>query len=172
MPPGVLGLVGAYLALAALLLILNLYARLHWLIKAGAVVLVLGFFVTGYWALYAALGWPTARPLPERFRFVAADIREPLQADDGEGAIYVWATDLSRRAGRTAPRAYALPYSVVLHRHVQEAMARTRDGHPQMGEVKVRTGLLWRVLGRTVAASAYEKGLRFRELPSPTLPPK
>ena len=104
----VIGLVISYIALAVLLLVMILYSRLHWGMKAAVVVLASVFYPVSYFSLLEILGWPTAQELPDRFRLVAAQVYEPDKQQETSGAIYVWVTDVSEKAGQVAPRAYVL----------------------------------------------------------------
>lgn len=136
MTTAILAVVASYVVLALLVLVMILYSRFHWILKAGVVVLVSAFYPVSYLAFMALLGWPTEQRLPDRFRLVAAQVYEPDKQRATTGAIYLWATDLSTRAGRVTPRAYELPYSVTLHERVVEASKQLQKGVPQMGEVE------------------------------------
>ncbi len=140
MTTAILALVVSYVVLALLVLVMVLYSRLHWVLKAGVVVLVSAFYPVSYLAFMALLGWPTDQRLPDRFRLVAAQVYEPDRQRATSGAIYLWASDLSKKAGRVTPRAYELPYSVTLHERVVEASKQMRKGISQMGEIKEEPG--------------------------------
>lgn len=129
------GLIVSYAALAVLLLVMVLYTRFHWAIKAAVVVLVSVYLPVSYFSLVGILGWPTYGKLPDRFRLVGAEVYEPDKAQGTPGEIYLWVTALSERAGRTTPRAYKLPYSPVLHSKISDAEKGMNSGVEQMGEV-------------------------------------
>jgi hypothetical protein len=74
------GLVASYAVFALLLLSLNLKSAWHWRGKAAAIALTAGFFVVGFVALEALLGWPTEAPPPARFQLHAALVLEPDRA--------------------------------------------------------------------------------------------
>jgi hypothetical protein len=131
----VIGLVISYIALAVLLLVMILYSRLHWGMKAAVVVLASVFYPVSYFSLLEILGWPTAQELPDRFRLVAAQVYEPDKQQETSGAIYVWVTDVSEKAGQVAPRAYVLTYNPTLHNKIEEATKSLRAGVPQLGEL-------------------------------------
>jgi hypothetical protein len=131
----VIGLVVSYIALAVLLLVMILYSRLHWTMKAAVVVLASVFYPVSYFSLLQILGWPTAQPLPDRFRLVAAQVYEPEKQQETSGAIYLWVTDVSEKAGQVAPRAYVLTYEPTLHNKIEEATKSLRAGVPQLGEI-------------------------------------
>jgi hypothetical protein len=129
MTGAVAGLVASYVALAVLLLSLNLRSAWHWRVKAAAIGTTAGFFVVVFLALQAMLGWPTEALPPDRFELHGALIEEPDRKGRGAGAIYLW---LSPRdaAGAPAgpPRAYALPYSRALHEAAARALAGLQAG--------------------------------------------
>jgi hypothetical protein len=110
MTAAVVGLVAAYVALATLLLSLNLRSAWRWQVKAAAIGITAAFFVVVFVALQAMLGWPAEALPPARFELHAALVEEPDRKGRGSGAIYLW---LSPRHADGAiagpPRAYACP---------------------------------------------------------------
>lgn len=135
MTGAVVGLVVSYVALATLLLSLNLKSAWRWPVKAGAIGITAGFFVVVFVALQAMLGWPTEALPPARFELHAALIEEPDRRGGSPGAIYLW---LSPRQSDGAiagpPRAYALPYSRALHEATARAQAGLQAGTPIDGK--------------------------------------
>lgn len=129
------GIIVSYTLLAVLLLVMILYTRFHWGIKAGVVVLVSMFYSLSYVSLVNLLGWPTSEHLPDHFRLVAAEIYEPDKAQGTPGEIYLWVTSLDENAGRTTPRAFKIPYSPTLHSKLDEATKGLKNGTAQMGEI-------------------------------------
>jgi hypothetical protein len=131
MTAAVVGLVAAYVALATLLLSLNLRSAWRWQVKAAAIGITAAFFVVVFVALQAMLGWPAEALPPARFELHAALVEEPDRKGRGSGAIYLW---LSPRHADGAiagpPRAYALPYSRALHGATARAQASLQDGRP------------------------------------------
>lgn len=125
----------SYILLAVLLLAMLIYSRLHWGIKAAAIVLVSAFYPISYFALVDLLGWPTGTKLPDRFRLIAAQVYEPDKAQGTRGEIYLWVTSLDENAGRGTPRAYKIPYSPALHSKLDEADKALKNGTAEMGEV-------------------------------------
>ncbi len=123
----VIGLIVAYLIVAALLLSLNLHSNWSWRIKAMMNVIVIAFIVVTYQSWPGLLGWPTSRDLPRQFYLHAANIDEPHR-------IYLWGTDLENGLGRTIPRSFALPYSTKLHDNVDKATRKLRKGLPVIGQ--------------------------------------
>jgi hypothetical protein len=164
MTGAVVGLVASYVALATLLLSLNLKSAWRWPVKAAAIGVMAAFFVVAFVALQAMLGWPTEALLPARFELHAALIEEPDRKGRSAGAIYLW---LSPRPGDGAsagpPRAYALPYSRALHEATERAQAGLQDGKPIDGES--RPGDQNGVTTPSVTVELFER------LPPP-LPPK
>lgn len=132
---GTSGLVAAFVLVALLLLILNLYTRWSWQIKAAMIAVVSAFYLVTYFSLPPLLGWPTDAALPERFNLVAIVVHEPNKSKGTPGEIFLWATDLAAGAGETEPRAYRVPFSNELHARVVEAGNKMRKGMPQIGEV-------------------------------------
>lgn len=129
------GFIVSYTLLAVLLLVMILYSRFHWGLKAFVVVLVTAFYPISYVSLVDLLGWPTGTHLPERFRLVAAQVYEPDKTQGTQGEIYLWVTSLADNAGRSVPRAYKIPYSAALHAKLEEAEKGLKNGIGQMGEM-------------------------------------
>jgi hypothetical protein len=130
----VVGLSASYLALAVLLLSLNLRSAWRWPVKAGAIAVTIGCLIAGFLALEAMLGWPTEAPPPASFRLHAALVEEPDRANRSGGAIYLWLSphDTEGRANGP-PRAYALPYSRALHELAARAQGQLQEGRPVEG---------------------------------------
>jgi hypothetical protein len=106
------GLVASYVALAVLLLSLNLRSGWRWPIKAAAIGVTAGFFVVAFLAVLGLLGWPTDAAPPDRFRLHAALVREPDRAGRSAGAIYLWLSPRGEDGEILAsPRASAMPDS-------------------------------------------------------------
>ncbi len=129
------GLIVSYTLLAVLLLVMILYSRFHWGLKAVVVILVSLYFPVSYFSLVSLLGWPATLKLPDRFRLVAAEVYEPDKAQGTPGEIYLWVSSLSENAGRVTPRAYKIPYSPTLHSKLEEAKKGLKAGVEQMGEI-------------------------------------
>lgn len=164
MTAAVIGLVASYVALAILLLSLNLRSAWRWPIKAAAIGVTAVFFVVVFVALQAMLGWPTAALPPPRFQLHAALVDEPDRNGRSQGAIYLWVSPRDADGAATGPpRAYALPYSRALHEATARAQAGLEDGRPIDGRSRPgdRNGLV-------PPSAAIEL---FERVPSPT-PPK
>jgi hypothetical protein len=140
MTGAVVGLVASYVALATLLLSLNLRSAWRWPVKAAAIGITAGFFVVVFLALQAMLGWPTEAQPPARFALHAALIEEPDRKGRRPGAIYLWLSPrLADGAITGPPRAYALPYSRALHEATVRAQAGLSAGRPIDGKVRPST---------------------------------
>jgi len=126
------GLIIAYLALATLLLGMNLYSTWHWLAKTATNLLVLVFFFTIYHSWPGVLGWPTHRDLPDQFYLHAVLVAEP-------DSIYLWGTEFDHGMEKTVPRAYSLRYTPALHDKVDKASRKLRKGLPVVGQIAVHT---------------------------------
>jgi len=125
---GIVGLVVAYVALAALLLGLNLHSSWHWSVKSLANVTVVALCWVTYLSWPTLLGWPTTRDLPTTFYLHGVLVEEPDR-------IYLWGADLEHGLGRTVPRSFALAYTPTLHDRVDKATRKLRKGLPVIGQV-------------------------------------
>lgn len=166
------GLVAAYVLIALLLVIVSLYARFNWQIKALIVVLVSTFYIVTYCSFPPLMGWPTDAKLPERFNLVAMSVEEPNKTSGDPGHIYLWLTNLEKGPGRDQPRAYSVPFSASLHAKVVDAGTKMRKGLPQLGE------LVEEDLGPNGRPSDESRGgqqsvdIDFFDLPDPLFPEK
>jgi hypothetical protein len=131
MTAAVVGLAASYLAIALLLLSLNLRSPWRWPVKAGAILVTTGFGIVAFLALEAMLGWPTEATPPASFQLHSALVHEPSRASGSRGAIFLWLSPFDTE--RRPPRAYALPYSRLLHEQVARAQGRLQEGHPVEG---------------------------------------
>lgn len=118
----------AYIALAVLLLGLNLYSSWSWFVKLICNIVVVGFFWVVYHSWPAVQGWPTDRDLPDNFYLHAVNVAEP-------DSIYLWGTEFTQGLGQTVPRSYRLPYSPALHDKVDKATRKLRKGLPVVGQI-------------------------------------
>jgi hypothetical protein len=133
----VAALVAAYVALATLLLSLNLTALWRWWIKAGAIALTMLFFLLTWRAIPSLIGWPTTERLPARFNVVWTTVAEPDRRTNDPGAIYVWAQELdANNVPSSRPRSYQLPYSDALARKIAEVQEKREHGQEVMGTLR------------------------------------
>jgi hypothetical protein len=134
----IVGLVSAYMAVAVLLLSLNLTSLWRWWVKAAAIVVTTVFFGVSYHTMHGLTGWPTTQRLPPRFNLVWTVVAEPNRKTHNPGAIYLWADALDANnvpAGR--PRSYQLPYPEVLARKIAKAQEQREHGLDVMGVVSI-----------------------------------
>ncbi len=101
-----------YVAIAVLLLSMNLTSRWRWWVKAAAIVITSGFFVGSYFALTGLLGWPSADDPPPRFSLLATRVVEPDRITGSTGVIYLWLEELDdNNVPSGKPRSYSLAYT-------------------------------------------------------------
>jgi hypothetical protein len=124
----------SYALIGGLLLIVLVYARLHWSAKAVAVVVTSAFYIASFVGVRGLLGWASVDRLPATFKLLQARIVEPHSLEGDPGAIYLWVETLddgNRPSG--VPRAYRLPYRGSLAEKTDKAMAEIAAGRPQGG---------------------------------------
>ena len=130
----VLTLALSYALIGALLLIVLVYARLHWSAKAVAVVVTSAFYIASFVAVRGLLGWASVDRLPASFKLLQARIVEPHSLEGDPGAIYLWVEALddgNRPSG--VPRAFRIPYSDRLAEKTDKAAGEIAAGRPQGG---------------------------------------
>lgn len=124
----------AYAVIGALLLIVLVYARLHWSAKAAAIVVTSAFYVISFTAMRGLLGWASTDRLPISFKLLAARIVEPHSLENDRGSIYLWVEEIdddNRPSG--VPRAYRVPYDDTLAERTHAAENEIAAGRPQGG---------------------------------------
>ena len=130
----VLTLALSYALIGALLLIVLVYARLHWSAKAIAVVVTSAFYIASFVGVRGLLGWATVDRLPVAFKLLQARIVEPHSLEGDPGSIYLWVETLdegNRPSG--VPRAYRLPYRDALAEKTDKAIGEIAAGRAQGG---------------------------------------
>jgi hypothetical protein len=130
----IIALAIAYALIGALLLLVLIYARLRWQLKAVAIVVTSVFYIVSLQATRGLLGWASVDRLPANFKLLQARIVDPHTVDGDPGSIYLWVEELddgNRPSG--VPRAYRLPYSDALADRTEEAKQQMATGHPQGG---------------------------------------
>ena len=123
-----------YALLGVLLLVICVFARIPWPVKAGLIALTSAFYVVSFFATRGLLGWSSTDPLPPKFRLLGARIVEPHSLEGDPGAIHLWVEALdddNRPSG--VPRAYRLAYSDALAEKTHTAENQIAAGHPQQG---------------------------------------
>jgi len=130
----ILSLSVAYAVIGALLLIVLVYARLHWSMKAIAVVVTSAFYIVSFTEMRGLLGWASTDKLPPYFKLLKARVVEPHSLDGDPGSIYLWVEELDadhRPSG--IPRAFRIPYNDTLADKTHAAENEIAAGHPQGG---------------------------------------
>lgn len=164
-------LIIAYVLLAALLVLVLLYGRLHYVLKLLLVILVAGLYLFSYNGWKQVQGWPSQTPLPENFLLHASVIDEPDQEKGTKGKIFIWASTLKGSFPATEPRAYEVPYNQDVHSSLEDALRNMRNGNIQLGAKKRSGSELKKSQYRDgVGDESYE--LEFKALPDPALPEK
>jgi len=128
-------IVAAFVLVGLALLLLSLFSRWHWRVKAGLIVLTSAAYCACYFAIPALLGWPTDREVPRRFNLLAVYIQEPDKRTGEAGHVFFWASDLDPDADQR-PRAYKLPFSPGSKSVFQEGQGKLRQNIPQIGEAE------------------------------------
>lgn len=124
----------AYALIGALLLIVLVYVRLPWPLKAAAVVVTSSFYIASFLGMRGLLGWASVDRLPPSFKLLQARIVDPHTLEGDPGAIYLWVEALdegNRPSG--VPRAYRIPYSDKLADKTDKAQSEIAAGRPQGG---------------------------------------
>jgi hypothetical protein len=124
----------AYALLGVLLLVICVFARIPWPVKAAAIVLTSAFYVVSFSATRGLLGWSSTDPLPAKFKLLGARIVEPHSLEGDPGAIHLWVEALDDdNFPSGVPRAYRLPYDTHLAERTEAAVRASANGVPQGG---------------------------------------
>ncbi|QOZ26987.1 hypothetical protein CI1B_29100 [Bradyrhizobium ivorense] len=124
----------AYAVVGALLLVVLVYARLHWSFKAIAIVVTSAFYVVSFGGMRGLLGWASTERLPANFKLLHSRIVEPHSLEGDPGAIYLWVEEVDEDNRPSAiPRAFRIPYSDALAEQTHTAENEIKAGHPQGG---------------------------------------
>jgi hypothetical protein len=124
----------AYALLGVLLLVICVFAKVPWPVKAGAVILTSSFYVVSFFATRGLLGWSSPDALPAKFKLLGARIVEPHSLEGDPGAIHLWVEALDDdNFPSGVPRAYRLPYDVHLAERTEAAVRASANGVPQGG---------------------------------------
>ena len=175
----------SYALVGALLLLVLVYARLPWPVKAAAVIVTSVFYILSFNGTRGLLGWASIDGLPAAFKLLQARVVEPHSVEGDPGSIYLWVEALdegNRPSG--VPRAYRLPYNDMLAGRSQEAANQIAAGHPQGGRAadfgtgegglvqSVREYIIPNVVMEFNAAPRAGDGISFAPLLPPRMPPK
>ena len=131
------GIAASYVAIAVLLLSLNLASRWHWGIKAMAIAITTIFFGVSYVSIAGLIGWPSEARMPEHFQLHWATVIEPDKLIGLPGSIFLWVEGLDENnipAG--TPRAFRVPYSRALADRIGRAKERIEQGTDQVGTAR------------------------------------
>ncbi|NNL84772.1 MAG: hypothetical protein HKP27_03925 [Myxococcales bacterium] len=180
----VLLLTAAYVAIAALLLNLNLASPHSRVIKLLSVVLVTTLYLGTWHGLFGMLGWPNPRALPESFRVLWIEVDDPDKQGGDPGAIYLWVRDVDEQ-GRVVgrPRAYGMPWSKQVADSAQTALSELTNGVLLNGSLNDATDEPTEAEGEGTSNTAADGPVlpnpeedrvpfEFRPVERPTLPPK
>ncbi|AUC99921.1 MULTISPECIES: hypothetical protein [Bradyrhizobium] len=191
----ILTLAVAYAVIGALLLIVLVYARLHWSLKAVVIVVTSAFYFVSFGGMRGLLGWASAEKLPANFKLLSTRIVEPHSLEGDPGSIYLWVEELDEDNRPSAvPRAFRIPYSEALAEQTHTADNEIKAGRPQGGRAAdfgggdgtimdfVREYITPKTIletsggdsttGTFVAPPAGAQGSVFTPLPPPRMPPK
>jgi len=138
--PTIFWLVLAYVAVAVLLLSMNLTSQWRWWVKATAIVVTGGFFIGSYFAVISVLGWASPDDPPPRFALLATRVVEPDRISNTPGVIYLWLEALDEDnipSGR--PRGYSLAFTEDFANAVSQAHDLLANGEQVEGTITPRT---------------------------------
>jgi hypothetical protein len=179
----ILGLTLAYVAVAALLLCLNLATRFSPWVKGIAVVLVTALYASAWLGYQGLLGWASPAALPETFRVLWITVEEPDKESGAPGTIFFWVRELDEAGFPVAPpRAHRIAWDEASARAAQEALEKLEEGERlngrlSRGVVDEGEGRPEETTGYAVEQSVTGAGGRrpdfeFVQVPPPALPPK
>jgi len=132
----ILWIVLVYVAIAVLLLSMNLTSRWRWWIKAAAIVVTGCFFVGSYFAIVSLLGWPAAEDPPPRFALLATRVVEPDRITGSPGMIYLWLEELDdNNIPSGKPRGYSRVYTQDFANAVSQAHDLLANGEKVEGSL-------------------------------------
>ena len=164
-------LITAYVLLTALLMLVLVYGRIHYVFKMMLVVCAAALYHFSYQGWKQVQGWPSQTALPEHFLLHASVIDEPDQEKGSLGQIFIWASTLEGGFPAAEPRAYAIVYDQEIHGSLEDALRNMRNGNVQLGASKNRQ--------IDLNNAQYLEGvgeenftLEFSPLPDPALPEK
>ncbi len=147
-----IGLVAGFILLSILVFLLWLKSPLPQGWKWLVLIALVAFFWVEYASLQRFAGWPADAALPQRFRLLASEIREPDKKTREPGVIYWWLRDLDHP--ESPPRAYRLPYDARLHEQSARVLEEQGKGASWVGRPS-----------REGAASGRGLGVDFEKMP-------
>lgn len=133
----VIGLSVAYAAVALLLGLVVLSARIPVLVRVLSTFSVVGLAFFTYWGTSEIRGLPSDTYPPNLFQMHWARIVEPNKMTDEPGSIFLWLEELDEDNYPSGlPRAYRLPFTPELADAVQAALAAIAGGEEVAGEIE------------------------------------
>ena len=124
-----------YALLGVVLLVILLFARFDWRLKAALIVLVSGFYFVDFRAARSLLGWASPEALPPQFKLLGARIVEPHSLAGDAGAIFLWVEEVDKDNFPSGdPRLFRLPYDAKLAERTEAAARASAEGTPQGGQ--------------------------------------
>jgi hypothetical protein len=172
----------AYVAVAALLLNLNLATRAPALLKAGAIVVVSGLYAGAWIGHRELMGWATSSPLPDQFRVQWIMIEDPDKLTGEPGYIYFWVRELDEaRLPRGAPRAHRIAWTEEDATAAEAALARMDEGELLNGQMSrgaldsqqpEEPDAAYPAAGGAAGTDGDQPTFEFARVPPPALPPK
>jgi hypothetical protein len=129
-----IAIAAAYVVMGVLLLSVGLTAPFRWWLKAGAIVVVSGFFIEVFFATKGLLGWPGTGRLPARFQLLWTRVVEPDPKVHDAGAIFLWVEEVDENdVPIGTPRSYRLAYTKPMADKSIKARDEIMSGNPQEG---------------------------------------
>src|SRR5271154_1337580 len=112
-----------YALLGVVLLVVLVFARPDWRLKAALIVLVSGFYAVDFRAARSLLGWASRDSLPPQFKLLGARIVEPHSLAGDEGAIFLWVEAVDEDNFPSGdPRLFRLPFDAKLAESTEAAV--------------------------------------------------
>ena len=174
----------SYVAVAALLLNLNLSSSHSRLIKFISIILVTCLYAGAWHGSLNLLGWPSKGKLPEAFRVHWIFLDEPNKHTEEEGGIYFWIRHLDQDNFPIGDlRSFKMPWDRKMAEYEQTALEEIEGGTPINGFAARSEGTDEREGARGTGTpdadgpmltnpEGEELAFEFRRALSPQLPPK
>jgi hypothetical protein len=123
-----------YALLGVTLLVIVVFARFDWRMKAGLIALVSVFYFADFRAARSLLGWASPDALPPHFKLLGARIVEPHSLAGDTGAIFLFVEEVDDDNFPSGdPRLFRLPYNAKLAERTEAAVTASAEGTPQGG---------------------------------------
>lgn len=132
----ILGMAASYSLVGALLVWIVVAARLHFVFKAGVVLLFAAAVPFTYHGIGELRGLPSDSPPPPSFIMHWARVVEPNPLTGDPGHVFIWLEALDdENFPSGTPRAYQLPYEDGLVQRVEAAMGKIAGGEEIAGSI-------------------------------------